>query len=139
MRLLACYNGSVKGKVCAGIGNAGAGGRRELTTKEGVLMLMKRCPRCKRLMPYGPTYCKDCAPIAQAELEAIRERNQKKKAAKYNRTRDPKYRAFYQSKGKNGWQTLSKAKLSAAGYKCEARLRVEHCQNPQSFTRLSLK
>lgn len=85
-------------------------------------MLMKRCPRCKRLMPYGPTYCKDCAPIAQAELEAIRERNQKKKAAKYNRTRDPKFRAFYQSKGKNGWQTLSKAKLSAAGYKCEARL-----------------
>ena len=39
------------------------------------MSVMKPCPRCKRMMPYGPAYCKDCAPIAKAELEAIKERN----------------------------------------------------------------
>ena len=42
-------------------------------------MIMKPCPRCKRMMPYGPAYCKDYAPIAQAELEEIRERNLKRR------------------------------------------------------------
>ena len=60
-------------------------------------MVMKPCPRCKRLMPYGQSYCKDCAPIAMAELEAIRERNLKKKMQLYNSRRDPKYLTFYRS------------------------------------------
>lgn len=74
-------------------------------------------------MPYGPTYCTTCAPLAQAELEAIRERNLKQKAQRYNRRRDPKYLTFYRSKE---WRTLSRAFLQAAGYKCQAKL--EGCQ-----------
>lgn len=90
-------------------------------------MLMKPCPRCKRMMPYGPAYCPECKPIAEAQLQAIQERNAKQKAAKYNRARDPKYKAFYNSKGKTGWKTLSRAYLQAAGYKCQAHLTAD-CQ-----------
>lgn len=86
-------------------------------------MLMKPCPRCKRLMPYGPAYCKDCAPIAQAELEAVKELNLKRKMARYNSRRDPKHLTFYRSKA---WKAQSRARLKAAGYKCEAKL--EGCQ-----------
>ena len=82
-------------------------------------MIVKPCPRCKRLMPYGQAYCKDCAPIAQAELEAIRERNLKKKMQRYNSRRDPKYLTFYRSKD---WKRQSRAKLESVQYKCEARL-----------------
>lgn len=85
-------------------------------------MLMKRCPRCKRLMPYGPTYCSECKPLAEAELEAVRAENSRRKAAAYNRKRDPKYLAFYNSKGKDGWKPLSRAFLQAAKYKCQAKL-----------------
>ena len=86
-------------------------------------MIMKPCPRCKRLMPYGMSYCKDCAPIVWSEIEAIKERNLKKKMQMYNRQRDPKYLTFYRSKD---WRRQSRAKLESAQYKCEARL--EHCQ-----------
>lgn len=82
-------------------------------------MIMKPCPRCKKLMPYGLAYCKDCAPIAQAELEAIKERNLKKKMQRYNSRRDPKYLTFYRSKD---WKRQSRAKLESVQYKCEARL-----------------
>lgn len=91
--------------------------------REVRLMPMRPCPRCKRLMPYGPAYCQDCAPIASAELAQIRERNAQAKARKYNRNRDPKYLTFYRSKE---WRAQSRAKLQAAGYKCEARL--QGCQ-----------
>ena len=82
-------------------------------------MIMKPCPRCKKLMPYGLAYCKDCAPIAQAELEAIKEHNLKKKMQRYNSRRDPKYLAFYRSKD---WKRQSRAKLDSVRYICEARL-----------------
>ena len=82
-------------------------------------MIMKQCPRCKRMMPYGPSYCKDCAPLAQAELEAIKERNAKKRAQQYNQRRNPQYLTFYRSKD---WKRQSRAKLESVGYKCEARL-----------------
>lgn len=85
-------------------------------------MLLKPCPRCKRMMPYGPTYCKDCAPIMQAELEAKRERRAKQRARQYNLKRDPKYQAFYRSKA---WKVLSRAYLQAKRYKCEAHLTDE--------------
>lgn len=85
--------------------------------------IMKPCPRCKRLIPYGPTYCPDCLPIMEAEREEARERKAAYRAKKYNREynkrRDPKYLAFYRSKA---WRMTSKAKLQACGYKCEARL-----------------
>lgn len=83
------------------------------------MAILKPCPRCKRMIPYGLQYCPDCAPIAAADLEAIKTRNQQKKARLYNRRRDPKYTAFYGSKA---WRTQSRAKLTASGYKCEARL-----------------
>lgn len=82
-------------------------------------MIMKPCPRCKRMIPYGPAYCKDCTPIVQAELEAIKERNLKKKQQQYNSRRDPKYLTFYRSKD---WKRQSRAKLESVQYKCEARL-----------------
>lgn len=85
-------------------------------------MLMKRCPRCKRMMPYGPAYCAECKPLAEAELQAIRDRNAKKRASTYNRARDPKYLTFYRSKA---WRTLSRSFLQAAGYKCQARLSTD--------------
>lgn len=85
--------------------------------------IMKPCPRCKRMMPYGPAYCADCAPIAQAELDAVRERNAQKRAQMYNRRRDPKYLAFYKSKA---WKDQSRARLQSVGYRCEARL--QGCQ-----------
>ena len=82
-------------------------------------MILKLCPRCKQLMPYGQSYCKDCAPIAAAELEQIKERNAKRKAQIYNSRRDPKYLTFYRSKD---WKRQSRAKLESVQYKCEARL-----------------
>ena len=87
-------------------------------------MLMKRCPRCHRMMPYGPAYCSECRPLAEAELSEIRERNAKKKAQRYNRRRDPKYLTFYRSKE---WRTMSRSYLQQAGYKCEAHLSKD-CQ-----------
>ena len=82
-------------------------------------MIMKPCPRCKRMMPYGKSYCNECTPIVQAELEAIKEQNLKKKMQMYNSRRDPKCLTFYRSKD---WRRQSRAKLESVQYKCEARL-----------------
>lgn len=88
------------------------------------MAIMKPCPRCKRLIPNGWTYCPDCKPMAEAEREAAKERRaeylRKKYNQKYNRQRaqdDPKYRTFRNSKA---WKQTSKAKLQACGWKCEA-------------------
>lgn len=85
-------------------------------------MLVKPCPRCKRMMPYGPAYCEECKPLAAVELQAIKERNAKKRVSAYNRKRDPKYLTFYRSKE---WRTLSRAFLQSAGYKCQAKLSTD--------------
>lgn len=85
-------------------------------------MLMKACPRCKKLIPHGQTYCETCKPIAEAQAAEALARKQKRKNNEYNRKRDPKYLAFYRSKD---WKTLSRAKLQACGYKCE--LQLEGC------------
>ena len=86
-------------------------------------MLLKACPRCRRMIPHGLPYCADCAPIAQAQRAEAQERKaelrRKKYNQKYNKTRDPKYLTFYRSKE---WKITSKAKLLDAGYKCQARL-----------------
>lgn len=86
-------------------------------------MLLKACPRCKKLIPQGLPYCPACAPLAEAEREAKRERKaeylRKKYQRKYNSRRDPRYMTFYRSKD---WRTTSRAKLSSVHYKCEARL-----------------
>lgn len=87
------------------------------------MAINKPCPRCKRMIPAGLQYCPECAPMAAAELEQIRERNAQRKAQQYNRRRDPKYRSFYAS---TAWKAQSRARLQACGYRCEAKL--EGCQ-----------
>ena len=82
-------------------------------------MTYKPCPRCKRLIPAGTSYCTDCKPLAEAALEEAREHNARLRQKQYNRRRDPKYLTFYRSKA---WRATSKSKLQACGYKCEAKL-----------------
>jgi 5-methylcytosine-specific restriction endonuclease McrA len=79
------------------------------------------------MIPHGLPYCAECAPIAEAERAAARERKaeyrRKKYNKNYNKQRDPKYRAFYDSKE---WKITSRTKLQQAGYKCQAKL--QGCQ-----------
>ena len=86
-------------------------------------MPLKPCPRCKRMISYGPTYCPDCLPLVEAERLEAQERKAAYRAKKYNKEynqrRDPKYVAFYRSKP---WKMTSRAKLQQCGYRCEARL-----------------
>ena len=82
-------------------------------------MTYKPCPRCKRLIPVGISYCKDCKPLAEAALQEAREHNARLRQQQYNRRRDPKYLTFYRSKA---WRATSKSKLQSCGYKCEAKL-----------------
>lgn len=86
-------------------------------------MLLKACPRCKRMIPHGLSYCAECAPIAEAQRAEARERKaeykRKQYNKKYNRQRDPKYLAFYRSKE---WKITSRTKLQQASYKCQAQL-----------------
>ena len=86
-------------------------------------MALHPCPRCKCLVPVGVSYCESCRPIAEAQAAEAIERRQAHKRAQYNRTyykrRDPKYLAFYRSKE---WRLLSRTKLQACGYQCEAHL-----------------
>ena len=86
-------------------------------------MLLKACPRCKRMIPHGLPYCAECAPIAEAQRAEAQERKaefrRKKYNHAYNRQRDPKYLTFYRSKE---WRITSRAKLQQAGYKCQAKL-----------------
>ena len=86
-------------------------------------MLLKACPRCKRMIPHGWAYCPDCAPIAEAQRAEAQERRAEYKRKKYNQNynkqRDPKYLTFYRSKE---WKITSRAKLQQAGYKCQAKL-----------------
>lgn len=92
-------------------------------------MHMKPCPRCGKLIPYGPTYCSDCAPVAAAERQEAQEHRAAQRAKKYNREynakrarEDSKYRTFRNSKA---WKMTSRSKLQSCGWKCEARLDEE--------------
>lgn len=82
-------------------------------------MTYKPCPRCKRLIPAGASYCPTCKPLAEAALEEAREHNARLRQKQYNRRRDPKYQTFYRSKA---WRATSRSKLQSCGYKCEAKL-----------------
>lgn len=79
------------------------------------MAVLKACPRCKNLIPAGLQYCTSCRPIAEQAREKYREENARKRAAMYNRRRDPRYTTFYRSKE---WRLTSRAVLQAAGYKC---------------------
>lgn len=86
-------------------------------------MTLHPCPRCKRLIPVGVSYCETCRPVAEAQAAEAMERRRAYKTAKYNKRynkrRDPKYLQFYRSKD---WRLMSRAKLQDCGYKCEAGL-----------------
>ena len=82
-------------------------------------MTYKPCPKCKRLIPAGTSYCPACKPLAEAALQEARDHNARLRQKQYNRRRDPKYLTFYRSKA---WRATSKSKLQACGYKCEAKL-----------------
>lgn len=83
-------------------------------------MLLKSCGRCRKLIPYPKKYCDACTPVVEAE----RQERIKKSNTRYNRKRDPKYLRFYAS---SDWKRMSKARMQAAGYRCEecGRLAVE--------------
>lgn len=82
-------------------------------------MAQKLCPRCRRLIPQGQSYCNDCMTIVNAEREKIKEANAKKRAQQYNSSRPERYRVFYRSKD---WKVTSRAKLQSVEYRCEAGL-----------------
>ena len=86
-------------------------------------MLLKACPRCKRMIPHGLPYCAQCAPIVEAQRAEAQERKAEHKRKKYNqeynKRRDPKYLAFYRSKE---WKITSRSKLQRCEYRCQAKL-----------------
>ena len=86
-------------------------------------MLLKACPRCKRMIPHGLPYCAQCAPIAEAQRAEAQERKTEYKRKKYNqdynKRRDPKYLTFYRSKE---WKITSRSKLQRCEYRCQAKL-----------------
>lgn len=78
-------------------------------------MLLKSCGRCGNLIPYGSAHCTKCQPIVKAEREARIQEARLKSNRAYNKTRDPKYSAFYNS---NEWRTLSAKRLQDDGFRC---------------------
>lgn len=84
---------------------------------------LKPCPRCKKLIPAGWSYCPDCKPQAEADRAEAQARKadflRRKYNKRYNDRRDPKYMAFYRSKA---WRATSRAKLQAVSFQCEAGL-----------------
>lgn len=79
-------------------------------------MLLKSCPRCGVLIQYGGTYCQGCRVVVEEEREKRRQESIKRSNKKYNKTRDPKYTKFYNSRD---WRTLSQAYAQAKGFRCE--------------------
>lgn len=79
-------------------------------------MLLKECGRCKRLIPYGSTYCVTCKPIVQAEIDERKRKYQLEAQKRYNKKRDPKYGTFYNSKE---WRLLSRKYAQDKGFRCE--------------------
>lgn len=78
-------------------------------------MLLKECGRCKRLIPYGKSYCDTCEPIVKAERDKRHEAKKMEADRRYNSKRDPKYSTFYNSKE---WRRLSAARVQADGFRC---------------------
>ena len=80
-------------------------------------MLLKSCPRCGVLIQYGGTYCQGCRVVVEEEREKRRQESIKRSNKKYNKTRDPKYTKFYNSRD---WRTLSQVYAQAKGFRCES-------------------
>lgn len=76
------------------------------------MALMSTCRVCKAVIPYGAGYCSGCKPVGVARAEGGRSRAM----AKYNKSRDPKYKRFYNSKA---WRNMSATYMGSVGYRCE--------------------
>ena len=74
-----------------------------------ISMLMKNCPKCRQLMPYGKKYCPKCTELVEQE----REQRKAEYDRRYNQRRDKKYIRFYHSKP---WKLLSAKRLGTDKY-----------------------
>lgn len=79
-------------------------------------MLLKACPRCGVLIQYGGTYCHGCSVVVEEEQAKRRQESIKRSNKKYNKTRDPKYTRFYNSKE---WRVLSMTYTQDKAFRCE--------------------
>lgn len=75
-------------------------------------MIYKLCNRCNKPIIYPNKYCQDCLKIVEANQELLKI----KRDRKYNKTRDSKYKEFYNSKE---WRMLKEKKLQDEQYRCE--------------------
>ena len=82
----------------------------------GDTVLLKSCPRCGVLIQYGGTYCQGCRVVVEEEQAKRRQESIKRSNRKYNRTRDPKYIRFYNSKE---WRVLSMTYTQDKAFRCE--------------------
>lgn len=102
------------------------------------MALLKQCPRCKKFIPYGQTYCAQCAPIMEAKRQAYLEAKRRESNRRYNKKRDPKYAQFYRSKE---WRRLAARRLQLDNYTCRTcghtAAEVDHIipiQTPKGWT-----
>lgn len=75
-------------------------------------MIYKLCRRCKKTILHPASYCDKC-------LEKVNQDREKLKSireSKYNKNRDPKYKAFYNSLD---WRRLKDKKMMDEQYRCE--------------------
>lgn len=80
-------------------------------------MLMKFCPKCRKLIMQGNIYCDKCQAIVDADKAERKAISNAKAFKKYNQTkRKPAYVQFYRS---NDWKTLRAVKLSQSDYLCQ--------------------
>lgn len=75
-------------------------------------MVYKLCRKCKKIISHPAIYCDNCLVIVNKE----REKFKAERASRYNKTRDPKYKEFYNSKE---WRMLKEKKLLDVQYRCE--------------------
>lgn len=75
-------------------------------------MIYKLCRKCKTPIIHPATYCNKCLEIVEQQREEL----QKARDSKYNKQRNPKYKAFYNSKD---WRMLKEKKLQDEQYLCE--------------------
>lgn len=75
-------------------------------------MIYKLCNKCKKPISYPNKYCAECL----KEVEANQEILKAKRNSRYNKTRDTKYKEFYNSKD---WRMLKEKKLQDEQYRCE--------------------
>lgn len=74
-------------------------------------MLLKLCTRCQKVIQAPNRYCDKCKEIVNKTIEE----NKQQSMSRYNKTRDKKYKTFYNSKD---WKLLKEAYKTKHPY-CE--------------------